>query len=422
MRDIWRSQSDGGLAPVATRATTFTVIIYEPEEIQQLLAALKFYSGDIDGSHGPKTREAVTQAQKTYDLRITGRVDQETLSVLRSHYAKLSPEEQRPTNPDIRGFNLSEALAAQNPCRIITLCPTFDEQDEGVKAQVSAYCPVQKNNSSNLVCCEYITLRGTKSALQRVDSLVKSLVIAELPKFVWWKATPNPEDKLFEAMTEISSCIILDSSYYGNPESELLKIKELVDKGVRIADLNWYRLAPWQELTAAAYDPPERRMSLGEADQLEVDYEKGNAAQALLYLGWIASRLDWQPQSYVDEGGDYELRRVGFAGSDGRPIDVELAAIPVADWGEVLGDLTGLRLSSTNREANCCTVLCSETAGCMKMESGGGAQACYIQEVTAISDQRSDLLLEQQLQRWGEDVLFEDSLNVTAQILQLVHQ
>ena len=246
-------------------------------------------------------------------------------------------------------------------------------------------------------------------------------MIDDLPKFVWWKATPNPEQLLFQAMAEVSSCIILDSSYYGNPESELLKIHQLVDNGTKVADLNWYRLAPWQELSAASFDPPERRMALLEMDQIGIDYEKGNAAQALLYLGWLASRLDWQPQDYQLEGGDYDLRRISLtANRHGRSIDVELAAIPVADVGEVLGDLTGLRMSSTNLDANCCTILCSETAGCMRMESGGGAQACYIQEVTAISDQRSDLLLEQQLQRWGEDVLFEESLAVTAHILKLL--
>ena len=137
-------------------------------------------------------------------------------------------------------------------------------------------------------------------------------------------------------------------------------------------------------------------------------------------MGWLASRLNWQPENYGLEGGDYDLRRIALKGQHGRSIDVELAAIPVADVGEVLGDLTGLRMSSTNLDANCCTILCSETAGCMRMESGGGAQTCYIQEVTAISDQRSDLLLEQQLQRWGEDVLFEESLEVTAQSLKLV--
>ncbi|NEP18312.1 MAG: glucose-6-phosphate dehydrogenase assembly protein OpcA [Leptolyngbya sp. SIO4C1] len=419
LRDIWRTQSDGGVAPVATRATTFSVVIYEPEEIQQLLAALGFYKGSIDGRHGEDTKAAISQAQLGYDLRVTGRVDSHTLERLRQEYRALTPAQRRFSNPDIRGFNLSESLAAQNPCRVITLCPTFDSDDEGVTAQVSAYCPVQKSNS-NLVCCEYITLRGTKRALDRVGDLVNSLIIQELPKFVWWKATPNPEQVLFQSMSEISSCIILDSSYYGDPESELHKIQALVDGGGKIADLNWYRLAPWQELSAAAFDPPERRMALLELDRMEIDYEKGNPAQALLYLGWIAGRLEWRPVSYQHEGGDYDLRRITFTGSDGREVEVELAAVPVADWGEVLGDLTGLRLSSTNLEANCCTILCSETAGCMRMESGGGAQSCYIQEVTALSDQSADLLLEQQLQRWGEDVLFEDSLAVAAEILKLL--
>ncbi|MEA5462277.1 glucose-6-phosphate dehydrogenase assembly protein OpcA [Leptothoe sp. PORK10 BA2] len=421
LREIWHNYASDGAGGMATRATTFSVIIYEPEEIQQLLAALGFYPNPIDGEHGEATRGAIATAQQTYGLRVTSRVDQATLQRLRTEFHALSPEQRRYNNADLRGFSLNEALAAQNPCRVITLCPTFDDEDTGVTAQVSAYCPIQKNNSSRLVCCEYITLRGTKKALDRVDGLVQSLVIADLPKFVWWKATPNPEQLLFQSMAKISNCIILDSSYYGNPESELLKIQQLVESGTPVADLNWYRLAPWQELSAASFDPPERRIALLELDQLGIDYEKGNAAQALLYLGWLASRLGWEPQDYKSEGGDYDLRRITLKAKEGRSIDVELAAIPVADVGEVLGDLTGLRMSSTNSEANCCTILCSETAGCMRMESGGGAQSCYIQEVTAISDQRSDLLLEQQLQRWGEDVLFEESLAVTAHILKLLN-
>lgn len=419
LREIWHNYASDG-SGVASRATTFNVIIYEPEEIQQLLAALGFYTKPIDGQHGPETRNAIAKAQQTYGLPITNRVDQGTLQRLRTEFKALPAEQRQFTNADLRGFNLNEALAAQNPCRVITLCPTFDDEDTGVTAQVSAYCPIQKNTGSRLICCEYITLRGTKQALDRVDALVKSLVIDDLPKFVWWKATPNPEQLLFQAMAEVGDCIILDSSYYGNPESELLKIHQLVASGTKVADLNWYRLAPWQELSAASFDPPERRLALLEMDQLEVDYEKGNAAQALLYLGWLASRLSWQPDNYHLEGGDYDLRRITLQGRQNRSIEVELAAIPVADVGEVLGDLTGLRMSSTNLDANCCTILCSETAGCMRMESGGGAQTCYIQEVTAISDQRSDLLLEQQLQRWGEDVLFEESLAVTAHILKLL--
>ena len=139
-----------------------------------------------------------------------------------------------------------------------------------------------------------------------------------------------------------------------------------------------------------------------------------------MFLGWLASRLDWTPIRYVEEGGDYGIRKVYLQSSLGkREIEAELAAIPVADVGEVIGDLIGIRLTSDNQKADCCTILCSETTGCMRMEAGGGAQACRVEEVSAISDQRADLILGQQLQRWGEDVLYQESLAVVDQILQL---
>ena len=73
LQNIWQSQDNGGSAPVAARAATFTMVIYEPEEIQQLLATLGFYTNEIDGLHRSETREAILAAQVKYDLRLTGR-------------------------------------------------------------------------------------------------------------------------------------------------------------------------------------------------------------------------------------------------------------------------------------------------------------------------------------------------------------
>lgn len=421
LRDMWRSQNAGTTAPVATRATTFSIVVYEPEEFQQLLAALGFYKGAIDGIHSTQTRDAIRQAQIAYDLRVTGRVGEHTLARLREEYAKLPAQQRVIANPDMRGFNLSEAIAAYNPCRVITLCPTLGE-DEGVTAQVSAYCPVQKRNASNLICCEYITLSGTKAALERVANTVVSLMIGDLPKFVWWKATPNPEQAIFQQLADTGNCLIVDSSYFSDAESELHKIQEITESGKHIADLNWHRLSPWQELTAEAFDPPERRDSLVDIDYISIDHERGNAAQAMMFMGWFASRLGWTPKRYVDEGGDYGIRKIYFEGPDGKEIEGELAAIPVADLGEVIGDLIGIRLASNNQSANCCTILCSESTGCMRMEAGGGAQACRVEEVSAISDQRADLILGQQLQRWGEDILYQESLAMADQIIRLCPQ
>lgn len=414
---IWHSQSNVNSA--ATRASTFSMVVYEPEEFQQLLAVLGFYKAPIEGVLGPQTKEAIALAQRAYGLPETGRFDPETLAKLREEVAKLPPDQIKLTNEDWRGTGISEAIAAQNPCRIITLCPTWGV-DEGVTAQVSAYCPVHKTGS-NLICSEYITLRGTKQALNRVGELVKSLMIPDLPKFIWWKATPNPEQELFKQLMESCNCIVMDSSYFVEPESEFLKIYSLIESGTYVADLNWHRLAPWQEITAATFDPPERRMSLTEIDEVAIDYEKGNDSQALMFLSWFASRLGWQPIAFSQDDDDfYEIMRITFTTPSGKDVKAELAAIPIADPGEILGDLVGLRLSSSNPRANCATIICSETAGCMRMESGGGAQATVrTEQVTATSDQKAELLLTQQLQRWGRDPLYEESLAIAVQALNL---
>ena len=154
--------------------------------------------------------------------------------------------------------HVADAIAAANPCRIITLYPSTGE-DEGVSAQVSAYCPIQKQGSNSLVCCEYINLTGTPEALERIGGMISALMLSELPKFLWWKAVPAPESDLFQRLADSSDIIVIDSSTFAEPEAELAAVGQTLADGMVFADLNWRRLASWQELTAEAFDPPERR-------------------------------------------------------------------------------------------------------------------------------------------------------------------
>jgi len=427
LRQIWQSYGGTGEGefPAATRATTFSFVVYEPEETQQLLAAMGFYQGPIDGISGPQTEAAIKSAQKAYGLQVTGKADAAIVAKLREDYAQKRSSAKTNgqdganwAHPENRGFVVADAIAAANPCRIIALCP-FAGEDEGVTVQVSAYCPVNKQSQNTLICCEYITLRGTATALERIGGIVSELMISDLPKFVWWKATPDSNNALFKRLTNTSNCLIFDSCNFTKPEADLLQLQTLLEQGVQVSDLNWRRLASWQELTAEAFDPPERRAALQEVDRVTINYEKGNPTQALMFLGWLASRLQWHPTSYQEEGGDYDLKRIHLTTSDQRHIEAELAAIPTGDWGEIPGDLIAIKLTSTNLNADCCTVLCSETSGCMRMEAGGGAQACRIQQVTPLSDQKAENLISQQLRRWGRDVLYEESLAVTAEIVKL---
>jgi glucose-6-phosphate dehydrogenase assembly protein OpcA len=310
-----------------------------------------------------------------------------------------------------------DAIASQSPCRVIDLVPIAGE-DEGITAQVAAYCPIQKTRSS-LICGEYITLQGTKDAFNRVDALIADLLIPDLPVFLWWKDSPAPNTRMFERLMNLSDRLIFDSAVFTDSESGIVKKQSMINAGAQVADLNWQRLAPWQELTAQAFDPPDRRAAIWDVDGITIDYERGNSTQAIMFLGWIASRLSWKPQERVREGGDYDIQRITFIGKNDLKVKAELAAIPTADPGEVVGDMIGLRITSTNLEADACNVFCSESTGCMRMEASGGAQTCHIHQVTPLSDQSANTLMGQQLQRWGRDLLYEESLSVAAQILSL---
>jgi len=390
------------------------------------LAALGFYTGPIDGIPGPRTASAIREAQKAYGLEKTGKVTDELLVKLREELVKRRGNVSGDNGTgsmssyalDTRSPAIADAIASRNPCRIIALCPVGGD-DVGVKAQVSAYCPIQKQSSTTLICCEYITLTGTFEALERVAGMVPALMIGGLPKFLWWKATPEPNYSLFKRLATVCNSVIVDSSQFTETEADLGRLQELIEAGTPVADLNWRRLSAWQELTAEAFDPPQRRAALNEVDRVTIDYEKGNPAQALMFLGWLASRLKWHPVSFEQEGGDYNIKRIHFVTEEQRHVEAELAAMPTADSGEIPGDLIDLRLDSTNKSADCCTVLCSETSGCMRMEAGGGAQSCRFEQVSALSEQKAEVLLSQQLQSWGPEALYEESLTVTAEILKL---
>jgi glucose-6-phosphate dehydrogenase assembly protein OpcA len=97
----------------------------------------------------------------------------------------------------------------------------------------------------------------------------------------------------------------------------------------------------------------------------------------------------------------------------------ELASMPVVNVGEVVGDLMGIKLSSSNPAANCNTILCSETEGCMRMETGGKAQTGLIEQVNSLADQNAEHLVTASFNRSNRDWLYEETMLLLGKILAL---
>ena len=60
--------------------------------LQQVLTALRFYSGPIDGIYSPETEEAVRALQRELGVEVTGIYDAATDEALRARDTDRSPE------------------------------------------------------------------------------------------------------------------------------------------------------------------------------------------------------------------------------------------------------------------------------------------------------------------------------------------
>jgi len=102
--------------------------------------------------------------------------------------------------------------------------------------------------------------------------------------------------------------------------------------------------------------------------------------------------------------GDYDIKRIQFVTDDQRQVEAELAGILTADTVK-FGRSNCLRLNSTIWRQT--VVQCCVGNDWLYGWKRGGAQSCRFQQVTPLADQKAEILLSQQLQRWGQDALMK---------------
>jgi hypothetical protein len=69
-----------------------------------------------------------------------------------------------------------------------------------------------------------------------------------------------------------------------------------------VVDLAWLRSTPWRERVAATFDPPPMRRALGAIDKVVVRHRPDSTAAAVLFCGWLSSRLQWRPEKLAHRG------------------------------------------------------------------------------------------------------------------------
>jgi glucose-6-phosphate dehydrogenase assembly protein OpcA len=170
-----------------------------------------------------------------------------------------------------------DAIGGSRPLRAIVITPAGGRPT----ARVSSAC---WQGVGQEVCAERISISGERAAL---PSAVVSLLVADLPVFVWWQgALPDVNDGVLGELAEIATRVIIDSDDAGLDAAAWLE-----PRVAGLVDMAWVRTAPWREAIAAMFDGREQRRALDHLIGAEV---VGPPNQAALIVGWLRSRLDRQ--------------------------------------------------------------------------------------------------------------------------------
>jgi glucose-6-phosphate dehydrogenase assembly protein OpcA len=262
------------------------------------------------------------------------------------------------------------------PRRLITLAPTLDA-GKPLETMVAAYCPLPEEGGAGNACGDAVVLRGGMGAIQQNLHLIQPLVGDDLPCWVWWNSSLDEPHEMLEALAPIPRRLVIDSSL-GQPRRCLDVLVDRIAAGQAVNDLNWLRLRSWRESLAMVFDPPARRNALANVVQLDIDVEGDNPVKGLLLAAWIADRLGWHLVDSrpipSDAGGSDGGIAAEFERGDGANVRFRLMAVPVGAPKSHPGAIVGLRLiCEPAGRPQLCVILCSESGGCMRLESGGMA-------------------------------------------------
>jgi glucose-6-phosphate dehydrogenase assembly protein OpcA len=311
-------------------------------------------------------------------------------------------------------------LGVRHPSRAIVLVPRPGDPGDALDARISTHCH-EPPGRSDRICYEEVILTVRGDAARHLAGVVAPLLIHDLPTHVWWPGQPPFDDPVCDQLVELTDRLIVDTADFADLLPGLRRLA-----GVRrrsgVGDLSWERLGWWQELTAQFFDAPRFRRYLPNLSRLHVGYalpaesdgaEAAPIVQALLYAGWIATRLGWKRDRTLAPFADGRLH----LRLEGRYEMVELLLEPVETDAVPAGDLTSVRLRSLGEAGAAEFIIDRDASGTeATVATNADGMTALLRRVQMEPPTEAELL-SGQLGRDGIDLVYTDALRAAAILL-----
>lgn len=306
-------------------------------------------------------------------------------------------------------------LAQRHPSRAIVVHADRDHTP-GVEAALSMRCRLPAADVARQVCYEQILIRARGDSDERLASAIIPLLLPDLPVFLWWTGTPPLDARQFDDLLALADRLIVDSADVSRPAITLPQISRICESGrgrYGVTDFNWTRITAWREMVAAFFDIALWRRDLANVIGVRIGFAVDadgrdiHPSQALLLLGWLASRLGWRATDALapSEAGGLLFTMVR---ADGEQIRVRIR--PRFERGLDEGDLSGLRLQC-ERDGGLAEYVVKRVPGTVHAVATMSLDGSVVSSRTvplpapSVTD-----LLGEELTIAGSDRVFEDSL------------
>jgi glucose-6-phosphate dehydrogenase assembly protein OpcA len=157
------------------------------------------------------------------------------------------------------------------------------------------------------LCHEEIVIDVGPQHLARLDTIVDPLVVSDIATLVW---APHGHTEAVDALLRLSQVVLVDSINEPDAATAVARAKKLAEEAY-VVDLAWLRSTPWRERIASTFDPLQWRAELRRIKGVTVRHRPDSSTAGLLLLGWLASRLGWEPGSLVSHDGSTICRARG---------------------------------------------------------------------------------------------------------------
>ncbi len=125
--------------------------------------------------------------------------------------------------------------------------------------------------------------------LDDLFTIADPLVVSDLPTLLW---SPHDHPEVMDELLALAQAVLVDSVDDPEWSAAAARAQELAARAY-VVDLAWLRSTPWRERLATVFDPPPRRQELRTLAALTVRHHPDSTFAALLFVGWLASRLGW---------------------------------------------------------------------------------------------------------------------------------